>query len=267
VAVEKVQFPPNQPKFGGYKMSRKLRKLFVGHPSAILFLRISREGVFQQPRLITTATLEMDTPRRKLWVVTGMVSFTTPQEAKAFVIGKIVEQAATEGLVLINFERRLLHDTPTEQEIEEFEDRNDGSDALRREREKGGRSSRQEYEQALELFAAEEGDYLAGIIRATVSATISSKVKHGYRKWLLLALVCVVGGLALPLLLMFLMPAIEKAKGGFKASGLGQELHRFLDTYGAIALPPPYSSSGFSQPFHGHGENGNSGNKFADPSP
>src|SRR5437899_9960150 len=32
-------------------MSRKLRESFVGHPDAILFLRISRKGVFQQPRL------------------------------------------------------------------------------------------------------------------------------------------------------------------------------------------------------------------------
>ena len=38
------------PKLGGYKMSRKLRESFVGHPSAILFLQISSEGVFQQPR-------------------------------------------------------------------------------------------------------------------------------------------------------------------------------------------------------------------------
>ncbi len=35
-------------------MSRKLRGLFVGHPRAILLLRISGEGVFQQPRLFTT---------------------------------------------------------------------------------------------------------------------------------------------------------------------------------------------------------------------
>ena len=35
-------------------MSWKLRESFVRHPSAILFLRISGEGVFQQPRLLTT---------------------------------------------------------------------------------------------------------------------------------------------------------------------------------------------------------------------
>jgi hypothetical protein len=52
VGVEKVHFPPKQPKLGGYKMSRKLRKLFVGHPSAILILRISREGVFQHAQAI-----------------------------------------------------------------------------------------------------------------------------------------------------------------------------------------------------------------------
>jgi hypothetical protein len=46
VGVEKVQFLPKQPKFAGYKMSRKLKKSLVGHPSAILFLQISRKGVF-----------------------------------------------------------------------------------------------------------------------------------------------------------------------------------------------------------------------------
>jgi hypothetical protein len=54
VAVEKVRIPPKQPKFGGYKMSKKLKRSFVEHPSAILFLRISSEGVFQQPRDLST---------------------------------------------------------------------------------------------------------------------------------------------------------------------------------------------------------------------
>jgi hypothetical protein len=31
----------------------KLKKWFVGHPDAILFLRISPEGVFQHPQAIT----------------------------------------------------------------------------------------------------------------------------------------------------------------------------------------------------------------------
>jgi hypothetical protein len=34
-------------------MSKKLRESFVEHPRAILFLRISGEGVFQHPQPIT----------------------------------------------------------------------------------------------------------------------------------------------------------------------------------------------------------------------
>ncbi len=37
-------------------MSRKLRTSVVGHPSAILFLLISSEGVFQQPQAIGLTT-------------------------------------------------------------------------------------------------------------------------------------------------------------------------------------------------------------------
>jgi hypothetical protein len=48
VAIEKLHLPPEQPKFEGYKMPRKLRTSFVGHPGAILFWRISRAGIFQQ---------------------------------------------------------------------------------------------------------------------------------------------------------------------------------------------------------------------------
>src|ERR1700724_792312 len=37
--------------------TRKLRKSFVGHPDAMLFLRISRERVFQHPRMIGSTEL------------------------------------------------------------------------------------------------------------------------------------------------------------------------------------------------------------------
>jgi hypothetical protein len=57
VAVEKVHFSQNSRNLGDRKCLGKPRKSFVGHPNAILFLRISREGVFQHPRLITTVIL------------------------------------------------------------------------------------------------------------------------------------------------------------------------------------------------------------------
>jgi hypothetical protein len=53
VGVEKVAFLQKQPKLGDRKCLGKPRKSFVGHPDAILFLRISREGVFQQPHMFT----------------------------------------------------------------------------------------------------------------------------------------------------------------------------------------------------------------------
>src|ERR1035437_1333329 len=50
VAVEKLHFLQNSRNLGDRKCLGKPRKSFVGLPNAILFLRISREGVFQQPR-------------------------------------------------------------------------------------------------------------------------------------------------------------------------------------------------------------------------
>jgi hypothetical protein len=53
VAVEKVHFLQNSEKLGDRECIGKRRTSFVGHHDAILFLRISREGVFQQPQAIT----------------------------------------------------------------------------------------------------------------------------------------------------------------------------------------------------------------------
>jgi hypothetical protein len=53
--LKKSSFLPNGQNLGE-KMSRKLRESFVGHPDTILFLRILREGVFQQPQAISLRT-------------------------------------------------------------------------------------------------------------------------------------------------------------------------------------------------------------------
>jgi hypothetical protein len=54
VAVEKLHFRQNSENLEDRKCLGKPRTSFVGHPDAILFSRISRERVFQQPRDITT---------------------------------------------------------------------------------------------------------------------------------------------------------------------------------------------------------------------
>ena len=58
VGVEKVHFSQNNEELGDRKCLGKSRESFVVHPNAILFSRILREGVFQQPRLFTTVTSE-----------------------------------------------------------------------------------------------------------------------------------------------------------------------------------------------------------------
>src|SRR6266851_3907685 len=78
VGVEKVQFAPKQPKIGGYKMSRKLRKSFVGHPSAISFLRISRGGVFQQPQALSQVAPSIRRLLQELEVLRPYRSDTKP---------------------------------------------------------------------------------------------------------------------------------------------------------------------------------------------
>jgi hypothetical protein len=46
----------NSQSLGDRKCLGKLRKSFVGHSDAILFLRISRERVFQHPQAFTLKT-------------------------------------------------------------------------------------------------------------------------------------------------------------------------------------------------------------------
>jgi len=57
VAVEKLPFHPKLPKFGDRKCPGDRRESFIGHPDAILFSRLSREGVFQQPQAISPTML------------------------------------------------------------------------------------------------------------------------------------------------------------------------------------------------------------------
>jgi hypothetical protein len=57
VGVEKVHFPQNSQNLGDGKCLGKPRKSFVGLPIAKFFRAFSGDGVFQQPRLVTTATL------------------------------------------------------------------------------------------------------------------------------------------------------------------------------------------------------------------
>jgi hypothetical protein len=59
VGVEKVHFSQNNEDLGDRKCLGKPRESFVVHPNAILFSRILREGVFQQPQALAL-TIRVD---------------------------------------------------------------------------------------------------------------------------------------------------------------------------------------------------------------
>ena len=58
-----------------------------------------------------------------------MNPFTTPREATSYVLGRIFEQAAIDGEAFTDLERKLLSGLVVEEEIETFEDLNEGEDA------------------------------------------------------------------------------------------------------------------------------------------
>jgi len=62
--LKKSIFLKTNEDLGDIRCLGKPRKSFVGHPNAILFSQISREGVFQQPRLLSTLYFRFsrDTP-------------------------------------------------------------------------------------------------------------------------------------------------------------------------------------------------------------
>jgi hypothetical protein len=60
-----------------------------------------------------------------------MNPFTTPHEATAYVLDRIFEQAVGDGSMSTGFERRLLYGLTTVEEIDAFEDQNEGEDAER----------------------------------------------------------------------------------------------------------------------------------------
>jgi hypothetical protein len=176
-----------------------------------------------------------------------MNSFNDPREASSYVVGKILEQATAEGIELTQFERELMCGSVADDQVESFEDRNDGEDAeafwskiaqlirlgIRKAKENGGRLEQREYEDALRVAATDTG-YLAGIIQVEgfSTPTVTSRIEHGYRKWLLLVVVCVVGGLGLASILIF-DPFGFLA---FQSSATGQKLQDLFRRYGAVVF-------------------------------
>jgi hypothetical protein len=170
-----------------------------------------------------------------------MNPFTTSSEATAYVLDRIFEQAASDGSTFTDFERKLLYGLATEEEIDAFEDLNEGDDAerlwrkldvlvrhgLEREGQRGGREGQRRYEAALRL-ATTESHYLAQVLKGLAEAKPSTRLKRGLRRWSVLLPICFVGGIALAAAMFWIIPAVES----FKKTSAG----RMLEQHGSIVF-------------------------------
>jgi hypothetical protein len=145
-----------------------------------------------------------------------MTTFENPQQAMTYVIARLLEQAARDGVTFSAFEMRLLSGAVSEADIEQFEEQNEEADA-----EAFWSNVNQLARHALKLDPALRKamvlsesipSYLNdGLIAQGLAhtRTVGQKV----RRLALLALICVVGGLALAVALMLLAPYFESASG------------------------------------------------------
>jgi hypothetical protein len=174
-----------------------------------------------------------------------MNPFTTSSEATSYVLDRIFEQAASDGSTFTDFERKLLYGLATEEEVDAFEDRNEGDDAerlwrkldvlvrygLEREGQRGGREVQRRYETALQL-ATTDSHYLAQVLKGLAEARLSTKLKRGLRRWSVLLPICFVGGIALAAAMFWIFPAIERVKK--TSTGRMLEEHHTLLFFAAL---------------------------------
>lgn len=170
-----------------------------------------------------------------------MNPFTTPREATSYVLDRIFEQAAIDGVAFTDVERKLLSGLVVEEEIETFEDRNEGEDAgklwhkldilvrhaLQRARQYGGRDLQKRYETALRL-AATDSCYLAQMLKRLSDAKLSTRFKRRLRRWAVLAPICLLGGIGLAAAMFWIVPAVET----FKRTTAG----KMLEQHGSIVF-------------------------------
>ena len=133
--------------------------------------------------------------------MTTITGFSTPEEAKQFVLQRVYEEAVAAGVSFTAFEKRLLADTAsnpaaTEEEIEFFDVEHGEefwakvaalvNEGLLRERRERGWAAWRAYRRALKL-AAKSGDYFAGILIVSDFAPLSSQSGWRGHAWSIVA--------------------------------------------------------------------------------
>lgn len=143
-----------------------------------------------------------------------MAMFNSPGQATDYVIARLLEQAGREGVTFDAFELRLLNGSVSGEEIEQFEDRNDQADAdefwakvnaVARHAVKVDRDLRQAM-----LLSESVPSYLNDVLIVQGIARTRT-IRQTARRLILLAIVCVAGGLALAVSLILLGPLLDSA--------------------------------------------------------
>lgn len=171
-----------------------------------------------------------------------MAPFSTPGEAKAYVVSRILEQAAKHAVLFDDFECRLLAGLATEDEIERYEESGYGEQAedlwekvtgLAKIEMREDQLTGDEFLAAIRLSASDP-EYIDAIldVEGFASPSLQARIKSGIWHWFGLGLVCVIGGLTLALAAPFLFDATERLGNSHGA----KFSLRLLDRYGAAFL-------------------------------
>ena len=163
-----------------------------------------------------------------------MVTFDNPQQATNYVVSRLLEQAAHDGVPFDSFELRLLNGTASDAEIEAFEERNDEADAeefwakvnsIARHAVKAAPGLRQAM-----LLSESNPSYLNDVLVVQGIARTRTAGQQ-VRRLALLALICVVGGLVLAVAMLLLAPYLDIA-----SERVTKPMLPLLDRYGLAVV-------------------------------
>jgi hypothetical protein len=162
-----------------------------------------------------------------------MVTFDSPQQATAYVVSRLLEQAARDAVTFDSFELRLLHGTASEDEIEEFEERNDEANAEEfwaKVNSLARRAVKLDPDLRQAMLRSEGSPSYLNDVLVVEGIARTRTARQQVRHFALVAVICVVGGLALAVGLVLLAPYFDPD------SGKSKPVLSFLNRYGLAGI-------------------------------
>ncbi|HEY3926986.1 MAG TPA: hypothetical protein VGL89_01310 [Candidatus Koribacter sp.] len=152
------------------------------------------------------------------------------EQASAYVLSRVLEQAAQDGTIFDSFELRLLDGSAAEGEVEDYETRNDGADAdeLWAKVDRIARLTvKKDPDLRQAMIAAERVPSYLNDVLVVGGIAHARTTREQVRHLALLAIVCIAGGLAVGLAGIFLVPYFDNT-----TEHATKPLAPLLDKYG-----------------------------------